>query len=332
MTITSLSARVACCFICASALSFAAPNDGNMDTAIKAQQRKQLEELKTISEQIDALFQKLQPLKKQLQPTDKLQKTQAQKSPQNFSPMDREAMNSPIFVAGGAPRPANKSNYSPPYRNNNKAGDNKDNPYNAKDGKTSDKASSDTNDTSSTSSSSSYGNPYSNSNYNNNNYYPSNNSSNFKATISSNNGNYSYTVANSGNDFISPFVNASSDKSLRIKFTGKSNGGIATYTKIQFCNPQYASCADSQGMSDSGITISNDILAGYAGSYQESSVSGFDGNYFLGKVYAKITDSNNNTSNIQFIFPAANCSKGGSNNLNCSISSSSSVSASVSST
>ncbi|WP_119344190.1 hypothetical protein [Facilibium subflavum] len=282
-----------------------------VQTEDKTQQ--QLNQLKQINQEIAELSASLSQLEKEnkKKPLAKKQSAQAL-----LSPMDLQAMNSPIFLPGGAPVPLDINRNTNTRQQSSQ--DNKDNPYKNKDQSDSDKSPDDqsTNSTSSDTLNNNYGTG--------GGYYPYNTSSSFKATFTPQNS-YSYVIANTDNTAINPFAGVASNN-ITIKLSGNST----TYTQIQFCDSSYATCNDKQDLSSNSITISTPTTAisSTVGGYVSKSltVNSTTDTYYVGTVYAKLYTSSSDTSptNVQFSFPVVNCSQSDSD-LSCSLTDSTST-------
>lgn len=276
----------------------------------------------------DLLMQNQQTLNRLTGEVQALKKSRQQdipvvpkKAEQTTSPMDREAMNSPIFLPGGAPMP---EGYNDRYSNQQQ-------PAQAATDNNKDKSSDDDaqtksqNNDSTSSSSSNYNNPYSNNynNYSGGSYFPST-STKFQATFSSVNSSYSYDIAKEGNAFINPFANISGSNAVSLKITGNSSGSSSTYTSIKFCNSNFTTCNSALSMSSNTTNITSDQLVSGSSSYSLTSLTfnGTAANYQVARLYAQITNSSSTTTNISFSFPVANCAVADSGDLSCSLSTS----------
>ncbi|WP_395946844.1 hypothetical protein [Caedibacter taeniospiralis] len=247
------------------------------------------------------------------------------KPAQPLSPiMDREAMNSPIFLPGGAPAPEGYNSQSPKQQTD--APTPSDKPTEGTDAESKD------GQTASVSSSSSNPNsPYSN-NYGGSPYYPKNSSTKFQATFSAVNSSYGYGIAKEGNLFINPLTNASSTRAISLKITGNASGSSSTYNSIKFCNANFSVCNSALSMSNNTTNITSDQLVGDNSSYTLTSltISSNTANYQVARLYAQIVNTSNTTTNISFSFPVSSCSSATNGDLSCSLSTSG-VSVSVSS-
>ena len=272
----------------------------------------------------DLLMENQQTLNHLMSEVQALQKTRqknAQATPKKVektaSPMDREAMNSPIFLPGGAPMP---EGYKNRYKDQQKqqqpsTQDNKDKSTDD------DTQTKNQNNDSTSSSSSNYNNPYNN--YSGGSYFP-NTSTKFQATFSSVNSSYSYGIAKEGNAFINPFANVSDSNAISLKVTGNSSGSNSTYTSIKFCNSNFTTCNSALSISSNTTNITSDQLVGGSSSYSLTSLTfnGTAANYQVARLYAQITNNSSTTTNISFSFPVSNCTVADSSDLSCSLSTS----------
>ena len=224
-----------------------------------------------------------------------------------------DALNSPIFVPGGYPKPIMQENA--PVVNESKLSDKKDGEGN----KNNDQVNQDSkdyladgggdhayNDTDNSSQ------PY---------YYPPNNSTDVKVVFSVSS-DYSYYVCENHDDCSdssgksidpNPYHNASV-QNIEIHLEGN---GIGSYDRIQFCDNKFSKSGNVIGLDkDNGFVINdasivindNPKRGGYVPQY----------NYDVAVAYAILSksDSPSTTKNIQFSFPASNCTKEG-DNLSC---------------
>ncbi|WP_440616610.1 hypothetical protein [Cysteiniphilum sp. 6C5] len=274
----------------------------------------------------DLLMQNQQTLNHLMSEVQALQKTRqkhAPTTPQKVnkanSPMDREAMNSPIFLPGGAPIP---EGYNDRYKDQQKqqqpsTQDNKD-----KSADDAAKAKNQNNDSASTSSSD-YNNPYSNYNNSSGGYYPSNSTTNPLLQFSPQQDKYTYTIANTSNtDGISPFNEASSSNSIKISFN------LSTYNRISFCtSSSFSDCSQTFSLP---VTITDKSTITNI-SYTPQAVSGqpSGSKYYIANLYVQLTNTNNanskRTSTISF---PINCTvqSDANANLSCTVTSTMSVS------
>ncbi|WP_100551125.1 hypothetical protein [Caedibacter taeniospiralis] len=245
------------------------------------------------------------------------------KPAQPLSPMDREAMNSPIFLPGGAPAPEGYKSQSPKQQTDaltpsDKSTEGTD--AESKDGQTANVSSNSSNANS----------PYNN--YGGSPYYPKNSSTKFQATFSAVNSSYSYGIAKEGNLFINPLTNASSTHAISLKITGNASGSSSTYNSIKFCNANFSACNSALSMSSNTTNLTSDQLVGGSSSYALTSltIGSNTANYQVARLYAQIVNTSNTTTNISFSFPVSSCSSATNGDLSCSLSTSG-VSVSVSS-
>ncbi len=271
----------------------------------------------------DLLMQNQQTLNHLMSEVQALQKTRQKNVPntpkkveKTDSPMDREAMNSPIFLPGGAPMP---EGYKNRYKDQQKqqqpsTQDNKD--------KSADDAAQtkNQNNDSTSSSSSNYNNPYNN--YSGG-YYPSTSTSNPLLQFSPQQESYTYTIANINNnaDGISPFNEASSSNSIKISYN------LSTYNRISFCtSSSFSDCSQTFSLP---VTITDKSTITNI-SYTPQTISGqpSGSKYYIANLYVQLTNTNNanskRTSTISF---PINCTaqSDANANLSCSITSTVSV-------
>lgn len=274
----------------------------------------------------DLLMQNQQTLNHLMSEVQALQKTRQKNVPTTpekvekvSSPMDREAMNSPIFLPGGAPMP---EGYNDRYTDQQKqqqpnTQDNKD-----KSADDAAKAKNQSNDSASTSSSN-YNNPYSNYNNYSGGYYPSNSTTNPLLQFSPQQDKYTYTIANTNNnaDGVSPFNEASSSNSIKISFN------LSTYNRISFCtSSSFDDCSQTFSLP---VTITDKSTITNI-SYTPQAVSGQSSGskYYIANLYVQLTNTNNanskRTSTISF---PINCTaqSDANANLSCTITSTISV-------
>ncbi|WP_162896628.1 hypothetical protein [Cysteiniphilum halobium] len=264
---------------------------------------------------LNHLMTEVQALQKSRQQDVITTPKKAEKMP---SPLDREAMNSPIFLPGGAPIPegyngggANqqKQQQASTQNNKNKSADDATQTKNQ-------------NNDSTSGSLSNYNNPYSNNynNYSGGSYFP-NTSTKFQATFSSVNSSYSYGIAKENNTFVDPFANISDSDKISLKITGNSSGSNSTYNSIKFCNANFTTCNSVLSMSGNTRNLTSNQLVGGSSSYSLTSLSfnGTSANYQVARLYAQITNSSSITTNISFSFPVSNCTVADSGDLSCSL-------------
>ncbi len=298
----------------------ATQNTKSIDIALAAKEKEQILQLQKINQEIEALTQslKLIQLSKPNVATPQMPKTI-----QNLLPLDREAMNSPIFVPGGAPISDQSNNPYSQQTSVDKSTENSDNPYLNKD-QNSEQDQKIANDTLSSGSNSSYSNPYNNTNYGG--YYPissTSSSTKFQATLKAvNSKGYVYGIAKENNAFIDPFANISSDNAINLRIIGSSSGTSPTYTSIKFCNQNYVNCGSALTMSSNATNLSTDQLTGGSSSYALTSITvdGKASNYQIARLYAQITNSVNTTTNISFSFPISSCQSAQNSDLICMLS------------
>ncbi|WP_154648733.1 hypothetical protein [Fangia hongkongensis] len=308
---------IACVFLLGSCIVYAessAPVEENTDAALLEKSKAQLQELEKINQEIAKLSESLKKFDKDKTVAPKNNKSETK----HYSALDKQAMNSPIFVAGGAPRSPNKSRYQS-SRSNQNNDQNKDNPYKNKDDKQ-DK----TDDKSSTDSSSTSTNPYNNNLNNYGGYYPYSSSSTFKMKFGAASYSYSYQMSKTSQTEVNPFANVASNN-ITLTLTNTST----SYYSISFCSSDYNSCGSQNTLSSNAVTIKsadtviNGTYGGYK-SYTFTPTSGSESNYWQGVIYAKLYSSSSDTTptQIQVSFPVSNCSvdSSDSNLAACSLS------------
>ena len=225
-----------------------------------------------------------------------------QKPPTLLTPMDREAMSSAIFFAGGAPRPIpqkRENNFRPPTKSDisSNNGANKDNPStdDKSDNKNSDNSD---NDTSSDYSSYSGGGGY----------YPTNGTQIKMSYTTSDTSDPTFSYPTT----LSPVFNFSSKLTLSQNTYQRTNvNGIytnITLNSVQFCNSSFntSSCFSAGSISDGTLNISNTTIQeantkGFVGFTESSSDSSVQTPtfYFLG------TDTNSNTYKYTVNYPSS---------------------------
>ena len=172
-----------------------------------------LKELLTQNQQtLNRLVSEVQALKKSRQQN---LPTTPKKIEQMPSPMDREAMNSPIFLPGGAPMP---EGYNNQYKNQQQTSQTSTEESKSKAEDESAQAKNQNSDNNS-SSSSSYNNPYSNYNNSSSGYYPSNTTTNPLLQFSPQQEKYTYTIANTNNNSTNMHI----DEPTKIVFRNEPN-------------------------------------------------------------------------------------------------------------
>ena len=294
------------------------PSPANDPTTV--QTKAQLAELHSINEEILRLSETLKAI------SDKTVAAQVpEKSVLQYSPFDRQAMASPIFLPGGAPKPLDM--LSGTIQSNREVSNLPSGNADKSEASEADKA--DESQTSDNSSDSA--NPYDNMNNNDGGYYPYNSTSaTFKASFSPASTPYNYEMATTSNDKINPLANVAGNN-LTITLSGTST----SYYSISFCSADYTNCGDQQAFSNNAITlssadtaISDDTKGGYVSTSITPSGASTSTNYWQGVIYAYLYSSSSDDSpaKVQFSFPAANCvvDESDASKIDCSLTSSTS--------
>jgi len=180
-----------------------------------------------------------------------------QKPPTLLTPMDRKAMSSAIFFAGGAPRPIPQkraNNFRSPIKSDtsSNSGTNKDNPS------TDDQSDSKDSDSSDSSTSSGY------SSYSGGGgYYPTNHNTQMTISFIASNTTdptYIYTVTETALPATITFTFPPSNLSLSQNTIQTYNGLTTSLTSVDMCDSAYNNCKSAGIISDNTLNITNTFL------------------------------------------------------------------------